>query len=163
LLRREGYHEVPSEPSGVRKKKIRLLAGPRCLFGGPRLASLSFEEPMAKQELNHVPFEGNRLQRETAGRRLLDALTSYVETFVDDVKREDDWVSQSNSPLGRRRHLELVRKGQLPAARSGRKVLVRKRDIDALLAVEEAAPDVNATVERNTAALISSLGLQYRR
>ncbi|MGH3430115.1 MAG: helix-turn-helix domain-containing protein, partial [Mycobacteriales bacterium] len=40
---------------------------------------------------------------------------------------------QASSPLGRQRHLRLVRKGVLPGARDGRRVLVRRSDLDAYL------------------------------
>lgn len=46
----------------------------------------------------------------------------------------DAWVDQGRSPLGRRRHLRLVREGAIPAVKEGRRVLVRRADLDAYLA-----------------------------
>jgi excisionase family DNA binding protein len=73
-----------------------------------------------------------------------------------------EWVDQTTSPLGHRRHLELVRSGALPASRSGKRVLVRRSDLDAYLAehataiapTEEASPNDAAAV----AELLADLG-----
>lgn len=44
-----------------------------------------------------------------------------------------EWLDQKQSPLGRRRHLELVRAGVLRGRKEGRKVLVRRADIERYL------------------------------
>jgi excisionase family DNA binding protein len=44
-----------------------------------------------------------------------------------------EWVDQAASPLGRRAHLKLAKTGKVPVARFGRKVLIRKSDLDAFL------------------------------
>lgn len=43
------------------------------------------------------------------------------------------YYDQGNSPLGRRRHLDLVRRGLLLGHKVGRKVLVRRDAVDAYL------------------------------
>lgn len=43
------------------------------------------------------------------------------------------YYDQCNSPLGRRRHLELVRRGLLIGCKTGRKVLVRRDEVHALI------------------------------
>lgn len=44
------------------------------------------------------------------------------------------YYDQGNSPLGRRQHLDLVRRGVLVGHKTGRKVLVRRIDVDTCLA-----------------------------
>jgi hypothetical protein len=57
-----------------------------------------------------------------------------------------EYYDQNNSPLGRRRHLLLVRQGILPGRKVGKRVLVSRRDMAALLeehpkaAIDPAAP-----------------------
>ena len=73
-----------------------------------------------------------------------------------------EWVDQNTSPLGHRRHLELVRSGALAASRSGKRVLVRRSDLDAYLAehattsaaIDASTEDDHAAV----AALVAELG-----
>jgi hypothetical protein len=54
-----------------------------------------------------------KLRRELAARALLGALDEYVREVVCDAVRADDWVDQHASPLGKRAHLEAVRRGDL--------------------------------------------------
>ncbi|MGO9836443.1 MAG: helix-turn-helix domain-containing protein [Polyangiaceae bacterium] len=49
-----------------------------------------------------------------------------------------DWLDQYDSPLGKRKHLELCRKGVLPCRKNGKQRLVRRRDIDAHIEGERA-------------------------
>jgi hypothetical protein len=43
----------------------------------------------------------------------------------------DDWIDQRRSPLGRKLHCALWRDGALPGRKVHRRVLVRRRDLDA--------------------------------
>lgn len=65
------------------------------------------------------------------------ALIEAVERFVRECFRErdarDEWIDQDASPLGRRRHLALVRLGRLAAVKDGKRVLVKRSDLDAYL------------------------------
>jgi hypothetical protein len=68
----------------------------------------------------------------------LAALVGGIEKWVRETVRAevarpapDDWIDQDESPLGRRRHLDLVRRGALPGKKEGKRVLVRRADIDA--------------------------------
>lgn len=45
----------------------------------------------------------------------------------------EDWVDQYHSPLGKRRHLALVRSGELEGHKVDRLVLVRRADMDAFI------------------------------
>ena len=93
-----------------------------------------------------------RIQR--AKLAIADAIDELVEARLAKGAARAELVDQSSSPLGRRRHLELVRAGALPAMRDGRRVLVRRSDIDAYLAGLEVAPvlstedDVDGMVAR---------------
>ena len=49
-------------------------------------------------------------------------------------------VDQHCSPLGKAKHLRLVRAGELKAMKSGKRVLVRREAIDAWLAAHPAIP-----------------------
>lgn len=68
-----------------------------------------------------------------AKRAIADAIDDLVEARVARGAARAELVDQNSSPLGRRRHLELVRAGKLPATRDGRRVLVRRSDLDAYL------------------------------
>ncbi len=68
-----------------------------------------------------------------AKRVIADAITDLVEAQVARGVVASEWVDQDSSPLGRRRHLKLVREGVLKGVREGRKVLARRRDVDAYL------------------------------
>jgi len=44
--------------------------------------------------------------------------------------RPDDWVDQNSSPLGHREHLEAARRGDILGYKVGRRILVRRTEID---------------------------------
>lgn len=52
----------------------------------------------------------------------------------------DPWVSQSDSPLGRKLHCKLVRTGALEGSKIGRQVLVRKSVLDRFIEAHKVAP-----------------------
>lgn len=67
-------------------------------------------------------------------RALADALAPHLVRYL--APKVDDSVSyfsQYDSPLGRKRHLELARTGQLPGYRVGRLVLVRRETVRAYI------------------------------
>lgn len=55
-----------------------------------------------------------------------------------------DWVDQSTSPLGRRRHCALVRSGVIPGRKHGRRFLARREDIEAFIEREGQPPGLQA-------------------
>jgi excisionase family DNA binding protein len=69
----------------------------------------------------------------------LDALDAHIRSLARAELRAErdepgsDWIDQSRSPLGRRTHCSLVRSGELPGVRVHRRVLVRRRDLDAYI------------------------------
>lgn len=64
-----------------------------------------------------------------------EKLHALVDEIADAIESHGaaDWVDQTTSPLGRRRHLELARTGVLKSSKQGRRVLIKRRDIDAFL------------------------------
>ena len=66
----------------------------------------------------------------------LTELERGMTLILEGLKRlrtSEDWVDQYNSPLGKRRHLALVRSGQLEGHKVERLVLVRRGDLDAFI------------------------------
>jgi excisionase family DNA binding protein len=75
-----------------------------------------------------------RMRRDMAARSLVTALDEYVRERLGDMAARSDWVDQYSSALGKRAHMEAVRIGELPGVKHGRRVLVRRADLDAYLA-----------------------------
>ncbi len=57
----------------------------------------------------------------------------YVREIVRVGVSDDDWIDQHASPLGKRAHLEAVRRGDLRGTKHGRRVLVRRSELDSFL------------------------------
>lgn len=68
-----------------------------------------------------------------AKRQIADAIDELVDARVSIGAAAVEWLDQNASPLGHRRHLDLVRDGVLRGVREGRRVLVRRTDIEAYL------------------------------
>ncbi len=86
---------------------------------------------------------------------IADAVSEMVAGFVAQAAAGAEWVDQSTSPLGRRRHLQLVRDGVLPSVHDKRRRLVRRADINRYLdgrgrevAVDEDADETEAMTAR---------------
>lgn len=59
---------------------------------------------------------------------------SDLADLIEGTTKLPEWVSQNDSPLGSRRHRELVRAGAFPnAKRLGKKVLVPRADLEKYL------------------------------
>jgi hypothetical protein len=79
-------------------------------------------------------------------RAFADALAPYLAPHFDAKARDEvSYFSQYDSPLGRKRHLELVRTGALPGNKVGRLVLVRKQHVRAY--IEQGTAQVEAACE----------------
>lgn len=82
----------------------------------------------------------------------VEALAALVRAIALEVvraelgERGDDWIDQSHSPLGRRIHCRLVRSGALSGVSVHRRVLVRRRDLDAYIEARR-APAVDADAD----------------
>lgn len=70
-----------------------------------------------------------RSRIEAAAVRFADEIVSAIEIHSGGT----EWVDQHESPLGKRRHLEAVRRGDLKGRKEGRRVLVRRAEVDAYL------------------------------
>ena len=67
-------------------------------------------------------------------RALAQALTPYLrQTLASADANEPEYYNQNNSPLGKRRHLELVRCGTLSGRKVGKSVLVARSDMRSFL------------------------------
>ncbi len=60
---------------------------------------------------------------------LIDKIVDAIQTGTTGA----EWVDQKTSPLGRARHCALVRSGALPGKKDGRRILVRRVDIEKYL------------------------------
>ena len=49
------------------------------------------------------------------------------------VEVAGDWVDQHASPLGKRAHLEAVRRGELRGVKHGRRIMVRRAELNSFL------------------------------
>ena len=92
-------------------------------------------------------------------RSLADALAPYLRDALSQEPEPTEYFDQNDSPLGRRRHLELVRKGVLQGRKVGKRVLVSRRAMRQFL---EQHPVV---AQRETAASdrLEDWGLARRR
>jgi hypothetical protein len=81
--------------------------------------------------------------------RLVDFL---VERVADAVARKlkhvgrDEYVDQDRSQLGRRRHINAIRNGELPGRQVGRQYLARQTDLDAFIAQLKPGPSATMRV-----------------
>jgi len=93
-------------------------------------------------------------------RSLAQALTPYLrQTLASADANEPEYYHQNNSPLGRRRHLALVRSGALSGRKVGKRVLVARQDMRAFL---EEHPSAEASGTK-TADPLDDWGLTRRR
>jgi hypothetical protein len=86
------------------------------------------------------------VSHDAALRAFADALAPYLAPHFGAKARDDvSYFSQYDSPLGRKRHLELVRTGALAGSKVGRLVLVRKEHVRAY--IEQGTTQVEATCD----------------
>lgn len=96
---------------------------------------------------------------------LAAAATAFAEAVaqaIENASSMPEWVSQTESPLGKRRHLELVRAGAFPRAKKdGKRVLVHRADIEAYLTEHPALTREQLTGELSAERLAAEkLGLK---
>lgn len=114
-----------------------------------------------------------RARREVAASALLAALDEYLHVTLSVAAAEDEWVDQHASPLGRRAHLKAVRNGKLQGVKHGRRVLVRRAELNSFLENHSvhprtAADDSSLGIDRNrvnevAAAVLTHVGLRQRK
>lgn len=70
---------------------------------------------------------------------ILAALRPFARLLAPLVAAElasaagEDWIDQETSPLGRRKHRELAKRGAFPAHKDGRRWRARRADVDAFI------------------------------
>lgn len=75
------------------------------------------------------------VELDEAARDLAGALERYIDAKIRFATNGAQWIEQSTSPLGRRKHLRLAREGVFASARKvGRAWFVLKKEIDAYIA-----------------------------
>lgn len=65
--------------------------------------------------------------------KLLDALARRVARVLADELGEQEWIDQSASPLGSKRHAAAIRSGELPGRKVGRRWLARRSDVEVFM------------------------------
>jgi len=92
---------------------------------------------------------------------LRDALHRAADLIADaiEVDKAPEWIDQNSSPLGKSRHLSLVRRGVLQGHKDGRRVLVRRTDIEAYLTKRQVIKvNEKAEFEREVAKILAAVG-----
>jgi excisionase family DNA binding protein len=99
-------------------------------------------------------------QGEHVTRDLRHKLHSLIDEIVDAIEGSatTEWVDAKTSPLGRERHNRLVREGKLRGTKDGRRVLVRRADIDAYLEKNRVIRvDEKADIDREAARILATM------
>lgn len=106
-------------------------------------------------------------ETDTRGSVLRQRLHTLIDEIVDAIESGAtgaEWVDQTNSPLGRDRHLRLVRSGTLPGRKDGRRVLVRRRDLDRYLDSKAVIRvDEDAGIDREAARIVAEMSRKRSR
>ena len=99
----------------------------------------------------------------------IDAIiAARIAAEVEKLKRGDEWIDQTASPLGKRQHLALVKAGVLSGSRVGKRVLVRRSHIDAFIESQAVTAPKAATAAANDGgdtidATLAELGFSPRK
>ena len=101
-------------------------------------------------------------------RAALEGLEQGLALAIASVKQllsepdPEDWMSQKDSPLGRRRHCQLARSGESPSARKVDGLWqVRRREIDEYIE-RHPSPSTKAAAEAKEEAEMIAEALAYR-
>lgn len=94
-------------------------------------------------------------------RAFAEALIPYIRDRLErsDGSSDPAFYSQANSPLGRRRHLELARRGTLQARKVGRLVLIPREVVHAFIEQHPARARANESPDNP----LADWGLVSRR
>lgn len=74
----------------------------------------------------------------------------FVAAEIRNIRQtssDDAWIDQESSPLGRRMHCSLARRGVLAARKVGRRWMVRRADLEAFIAAQKGGPSAAAREE----------------
>lgn len=98
---------------------------------------------------------------DAAKRKLAEAIDELIEARLAKGATLSEWIDQNSSPLPKWKHLDLVRRGILSGVREGRRVLVRRADIDAYLEEHAVAP--KPVADDDVGAMIAAIAGGGRR
>jgi hypothetical protein len=114
-----------------------------------------------------------RARRELAASALLVALDEYIRVVVAGRAAAEEWVDQLGSPLGKRAHLEAVRRGDLHGVKHGRRILVRRAELNSFLenhsvkhrtAINDSGDGIDPIkASEVAAAVLTHVGLRQRK
>ena len=91
-------------------------------------------------------------------RQRLHTLIDEIVNAIESTATGAEWVDQETSPLGRARHCSLVRSGALPGKKDGRRVLVRRVDIERYLEKKTVIRvDEKADEDREAARILATM------
>ncbi len=107
------------------------------------------------QEGNADPPPSPAVRRQMVTRALLSAIDAYIDERLAARGGDEEWVDQHGSPLGKRGHLEAVRRGVLRGVKHGRRIFVRRAELNSFLE--------NHSVKHRTATDDSSEGIDRHR
>lgn len=133
---------------------------------------LATEIPIAQRNKNDeappagVPQAARLSEGSELFASLFDAFVERVADRIVDKLRGghlSGFVDQSESPLGRRRHIQAVRSGQLPGVRVGRRYLVRQEDLERFVAARSGAVPTGRDSTDRIDALAAELGHKRRQ
>jgi hypothetical protein len=103
------------------------------------------------------------LREPIAAEDLIGGLVAFIRNVVrEEVGKPDpnEWIDQHESPLGKRRHLELVRGGLLKGRKDGKSVFVRRGEIDAYLEAHAVTPKNTPEPEGDVDRELKKLGFE---
>lgn len=95
--------------------------------------------------------------RERAKRMIGAAVQDLVTAALEEGLSESEWVDQRSSPIGKRKHLELVREGKLVARKIGTRVLVRRDDLNRYIEEHGARRIDRAPEEEDVSDIVDSI------
>lgn len=72
-------------------------------------------------------------RRERAQRLVIEGVLELVRATIDEGNTIGEWIDQDHSPLGREKHKRLCQKGVLPSRKHGKKILVKRDDLNAYI------------------------------
>lgn len=72
-------------------------------------------------------------RKERATRIVAEGIIELVNATIDEGLAGGEWVDQDHSPLGREKHKRLCQQGELPHKKVGKKILVRRDDMNAYI------------------------------
>lgn len=73
------------------------------------------------------------------GQLLEERIRAIVREELQAIE-PDEWVDQTSVPISRKTYLRLVREGKLPGRKVGRRILVRRKDLEAFIEAHRRDP-----------------------